>query len=358
MVYHIIRLAEAGGEPVSDAVDAVGEAVVGAAADAAAGAADAAAGVVSDIAPPGLLDTLHTFFQTQLGGFAWRCITIAVIIMFAMVSARIVDRALRRAVATLRESKNPNASVLAFARYVALLGIYFLAFSGVVAAIPALSSILNTLLATGGVLAIVLGFAAQNALGSIASGMMILFFKPFIIGDVLNVVSIGVTGTVEDITLRHTVLKTVENKRVIVPNSTMNDAVVENFDYAEKQVCLMLDIGITYESDLEKALSILAEEVAAHPDYLDPRTPAQKAQGEPAVTVRVQELADSAVILRALLWGADNGAAFGMKCDLLRSLKNRFDREGLEFAYPHVHVVGSAPPEPAPAPPAKRRGKM
>lgn len=331
----LLRLAGDAGE----VVDTVGEAVMDAASGAAAGAVDAAAEAVSDLAPPGLFDALHEFFQTQLGGFAWRCITVAVIVMFAMVAAHIIDRGFRRAVRKLRETKNPNAAVLAFLRYAALAGVYFLAFSGVVAAVPALNSILTTLLTAGGVLAIVLGVAAQDALGSIASGMMILVFKPFVIGDVINAVSIGVTGTVEDITLRHTVLKTIENKRVIVPNNTMNGAVVENFDYGETQVCLMLDLSITYESDLEKALAILAEEVGNHPAYLDPRTPAQKAGGEPAVTVRVQELAESAVVVRALLWGADNGTAFNMKCDLFRSIKNRFGQEGIQFAYPHVHVV-------------------
>lgn len=304
---------------------------------------EALADAAEEIVPPGILDTLGAFFGTQLGGFVWRALTVAAIVMIAMVLVRVVNRTFSRAVDRLRESKNPNASVMAFLRYAALAGVYCIAFSGVVAAVPALSAILTTLLTAGGVLAIVAGVAAQEALGSIASGMMILVFKPFTIGDVLNVVSLGVTGTVEDITLRHTVLKTVENKRVIVPNSTMNSSVVENFDYGEKNVCLMLDVSVTYESDVEKALSLLAEEVAAHPGYLDPRTAEQKAAGEPLVTVRVQELADSAVVLRALLWGADNGAAFGMRCDLLRAVKARFDREGIEFAYPHLQIVERAP---------------
>lgn len=325
---HLIRAAALSDIPdVSEDLTQVGEALTEAA---------------EEIVPSSIWETLGTFFNTQLGGFVWRALTVAAIVMITMVLVRVVNRTFSRAVNRLRETKNPNAAIFAFLRYAALAGIYFIAFSGVVAAVPALNAILTTLLTAGGVLAIVAGVAAQEALGSIASGMMILVFKPFAIGDVLQVVSIGVTGTVEDITLRHTVLKTVENKRVIVPNSTMNGAVIENFDYGEKRVCLMLDIGITYESDLEKALSVLEQEVGAHPDYLDPRTPEQKAQNAPRVTVRVQELADSAVILRALLWGADNGTAFGMKCDLLRSLKAHFDQEGISFAYPHIHIVGDS----------------
>ncbi len=293
----------------------------------------------SDVVSPTLTDVVSAFFDSERGLLGVRGLVVVAIILIGALVSRVVNRAFLKAVNRLRETRNPNASVLSFLRYVSLAGIYFIIFSSIVAVVPVLNTILTTLLTAGGVLAIVAGVAAQEALGSIASGVMILVFKPFIIGDVLRVPSLDVTGTVEDITLRHTVLKTVENKRVIIPNSTMNGQVVENFDYGEKQVCLMLDISITYESDTERALSVLAEEVAAHPDYLDPRTPEQIADGEPLVTVRVQELADSAVVLRALLWGPDNGTAFGMRCDLLRSLKTRFDAEGIAFAYPHMHIV-------------------
>lgn len=310
--------------------------VGGAIADA---AADAATDVAAEVVPVSVLDTLKAFFSTWLGGVVSRAILIAAILLIAMFAVRAINRLFKETIDRLKAAKNPNVAVFSFLRYVALSVVYFIAFSSVVSAIPVLDTLMTKLLAAGGVLALVLGVAAQEALGSIASGVMILFFKPFIIGDVLNVVSIGVTGTVEDITLRHTVLKTAENKRVIIPNSTMNGAVVENFDYGEKRVCLMLDVGVTYESDMERALAILADEVGKHPRYLDVRTAEQKAAGQPLVTVRVQELADSAVVLRALLWGTDNGTAFGMKCDLLRSVKNRFDAEGVEFAYPHVQIV-------------------
>ena len=168
---------------------------------------------------------------------------------------------------------------------------------------------------------------------------MILVFKPFVIGDVVNVISQGVTGTVEDITLRHTVLRTIENKRIIIPNSTMNTSIVENADYGDKNVCLTMDVGITYESDLDRALSLLAEVVAEHPDYLDRRTQEEQEKGVPKVVVRVSELADSAVVLRALLWGKDNATTFSMRADLLRRIKKRFDKEGIDLAYPHLVVV-------------------
>ena len=255
-----------------------------------------------------------------------------------LIAVKITNRLFHRVTDHMKSVNKSGATLAAFLRYPILFLIYFAAFAIIVSSIPPINAAMNKLLAAGGVLAVVFGLAGQEALGSVAAGVMILAFRPFVIGDVVNVVSEGVTGTVEEITLRHTVLRTIENKRVIIPNSTMNTSVVENADYGDKKVCLTMDVGITYESDLDRALAILADEVARHPDYLDRRTEEDKEKGVPLVTVRVNELADSAVVLRALLWGKDNGTAFAMRAELLRRIKNRFDAEGIGLAYPHLVV--------------------
>ena len=85
----------------------------------------------------------------------------------------------------------------------------------------------------------------QEALGSIVSGMMILAFKPFVIGDVVRCVDNDISGVVEEITLHHTAIRTYENKRVIVPNSVMNNSIIENADYGDSRVCAFLEIGVT-----------------------------------------------------------------------------------------------------------------
>lgn len=159
------------------------------------------------------------------------------------------------------------------------------------------------------------------------------------IGDVVNVVSSGVSGTVEEITLRHTIIRTIENKRVIIPNDTMDSAIIENANHTENKVCLMLDIGITYESDIAHAMQIMREEIMKHADYFDNRTEADKQAGAPPVVIRVQELADSAVVIRAQLWARDNGTAFAMRSDLLKSIKERCEQERVDIAYPHLVVV-------------------
>ena len=314
-------------------------------ADAAAEVGDAA-GVVTDavedaaaaLLPDQMWDKVVEFLNSTLGGFIGRVLLIALTIIVMLIAVKITNRLFHRVTDHMKSVNKSGATLAAFLRYPILFLIYFAAFAIIVSSIPPINAAMNKLLAAGGVLAVVFGLAGQEALGSVAAGVMILAFRPFVIGDVVNVVSEGVTGTVEEITLRHTVLRTIENKRVIIPNSTMNTSVVENADYGDKKVCLTMDVGITYESDLDRALAILADEVTRHPDYLDRRTEEDKEKGVPLVTVRVNELADSAVVLRALLWGKDNGTAFAMRAELLRRIKNRFDAEGIGLAYPHLVV--------------------
>ncbi|MBR3866481.1 MAG: mechanosensitive ion channel family protein [Butyricicoccus sp.] len=289
----------------------------------------------------GLLQTawLTAFMATPIG----RLVSIILLILITLIAAKIVLKleraAFKRVIDRMKAANDPNATLMGFARYAVDVCVYFAAFSIIVSNIPALDAGITKLMAAGGVLAVVIGVAGQEALASVAAGVMILFFRPFVIGDVVNVLSAGVSGTVEDINLRHTVLRTLENKRIIVPNSTMSSAVIENFDYIEQTVCLSMDISITYESDLDRAMAVLADVVGAHPSYLDVRTEADKANGVPKVPVRVQELGDSAVVLRALLWGKDNGTTAGMRFDLQRDVKKAFDAQGISMAYPHLVVV-------------------
>ena len=231
--------------------------------------------------------------------------------------------------------------MLGFVRYIAVAAVYFAGGMVIVGAIPVLSSAVRTLLATGGVIAVVAGLAAQEALGSVVSGMMILAFKPFKMGDVVRYVDNDITGTVEEITLHHTAIRTFENKRVIIPNSKMNSAIIENADYADSKVCVFLTVGITYESDLKKAKELFAREVEKQPGFLDIRTDQQKQDGVPAVPVVVLELADSAVVLRASLWAKDNATAFALKCAVNESIKLTYDAEGIGIAYPHLQIVES-----------------
>ena len=273
------------------------------------------------------------FMESPLGKLISTGILAVAVLLLTLAAAGLVNRLMKKLVDRHRKTNSSIATVLGFVRYIAVAAVYFAGGMVIVGAIP--------VLATGGVIAVVAGLAAQEALGSVVSGVMILAFKPFKMGDVVRYVDNDITGCVEEITLHHTAVRTFENKRVIIPNSKMNSAIIENADYADSKVCVFLTVGITYESDLKKAKELLAREVRKQPTFLDIRTEQQKKDGVPDVPVVVLELADSAVVLRASLWAKDNATAFALKCAVLEGIKLTYDAEGIDIAYPHMQVVKS-----------------
>ncbi len=282
---------------------------------------------------------MENLVQNRLPELALGALFVAASVAVTLIASRLVNRLMCRLIERQKKVNSGSATILAFFRYVAVAAVYFAGFAVIVSNIPALSAGVNKVLAAGGILAVIGGLAAQEALGSVVSGLMILAFKPFVIGDVVRCVDTNISGVIEEITLRHTAIRTYENKRVIVPNSVMNSAIVENADYADSRVCVFLEVGVTYESNVQLAKQLLAETVAAQPDYLDVRTPDQKAEGVPEVQVVVLALADSAVTLRASLWARDNATAFSLKCAVQEEILQVYERAGVEIAYPHVTVL-------------------
>ena len=282
---------------------------------------------------------MENFVQNRLPELALGALFVAASVAVTLIASRLINRLMCRLIERQKKVNSGSATILAFFRYVAVAAVYFAGFAVIVSNIPALSAGVNKVLAAGGILAVIGGLAAQEALGSVVSGLMILAFKPFVIGDVVRCVDTNISGVIEEITLRHTAIRTYENKRVIVPNSVMNSAIVENADYADSRVCVFLEVGVTYESNVQLAKQLLAETVAAQPDYLDVRTPDQKAEGVPEVQVVVLALADSAVTLRASLWARDNATAVSLKCAVQEEILQVYERAGVEIAYPHMTVL-------------------
>jgi len=185
---------------------------------------------------------------------------------------------------------------------------------------------------------VAVGFASQQALSNIISGMFIIVFKPFRVNDRLKLKD-NLHGIVEDISLRHTVIRDFENRRIIIPNSIISNEVLVNANYVDDLICRFVEIGISYDANIEKAKKIMQEEVLAHPNFVDNRTPEEKAAGEHPVKVRVIAMGDFFINLRAWAWAHDPPSAFVMGCDLLESIKARFDREGVEIPFPYRTIV-------------------
>jgi small conductance mechanosensitive channel len=178
------------------------------------------------------------------------------------------------------------------------------------------------------------GFASQSAFSNIISGIFIVIFRPFSVGDRVRIGTLY-TGDVEDITLRHTVIKDFENRRIVIPNSVMNNETIINSTMEDQKVCMFIEIGITFDSDIDRAFYIMQDEAIKHPKCIDNRTAEEKSNDHPQVEVRLISFTDSGQQLRAYAWAENPSAGFDLKCDLLKSIKERFDQEGIAIAYPH-----------------------
>jgi small-conductance mechanosensitive channel len=204
--------------------------------------------------------------------------------------------------------------------------------------IPALKTLSITLFAGAGILTAIALFASQQAFANIVSGVFIVIFKPFRVNDTVDIGSLP-KGRVEDITLRHTVIRNFENRRMIIPNSVISSEIVINSSIVDESICNFIDMGISYDSDIDKAMDIMKKEVLAHPNFVDHRSKEEIQAGTEPVTVRVLNFGDSSVNLRAFAWTKDHSDGFVMKTDLHKSIKETFDKEGIEIPFPYRTIV-------------------
>lgn len=216
--------------------------------------------------------------------------------------------------------------------------IYFVAIIIIFRQIPALRSFGSALFAGAGIIAAIIGFASQKAFSNIITGIFILIFKPYRVGDVIEI-SNGRIGTVEEITLRHTIIKDFKNERIIVPNTVISDDIIINSSITDSKIQCRIEVGISYDSDIDLAMEIMRSECEKHPLMIDNRTLEEIAKKEPVVRVAVIALADFSVNLRANAWTESFIDAFQMRTDLLKSIKERFDREGVEIPFPYRTIV-------------------
>lgn len=262
-------------------------------------------------------------------------IRILVVAFITILTARIVNK-------IYNKGKNTHGQLFRrFIYNIVRATIYLVGIIAGISQIPQLGALTQTILAGSGILALAISLSAQESLNNILSAMFIAIFKPFEVGDRVTLVTNNITGIIEDITLRHTVVKTFTNTRVVIPNSTMNKEVIENSNLNDVTASSFIDIGVAYESNIERAMEIMAGIIGEHPLYLDTRTEEEKAEGKPKVKVFVRELGSSAVMLRANMWTSNVSENFEACSDIRLSLKKAFDKEGIEIPYNKYIIINN-----------------
>lgn len=176
-----------------------------------------------------------------------------------------------------------------------------------------------------GALTLAIGLSMQGALGNIASGVMIMVFRPYKLGDYIE--AAGVAGTVKDISLFQTILATPDNIKVIVPNSQAIDDVIKNYSGFDRRR-VDVTFGIDYDDDMDKAIRIIQSVIDADARVLR----------DPEPFVRVVNLGDSSVDIASRSW-VNSADYWPVRLDITHKVKAAFDREGISIPYPHRTVV-------------------
>lgn len=202
-----------------------------------------------------------------------------------------------------------------------------------------IQSFSKTLIASGGIIAIIASIAAQDTISNLVSGIMIIFCKPYCIHDWIKINNNQYIGYVEAITLRHTVIKTYEHNRVLIPNSIMNKASIENANYSDTKKANFLEVEISYESDLLQAIQILKKTSEAHPSCIDIRTPEQKENNISKVEVKIIAFTENGILLRAIVFSETSISGFNMLSDLRFSILQEFKKHNIDIPYPHCVIL-------------------
>ncbi len=252
----------------------------------------------------------------------------AVLAILIFYVGRMIARMVTNAIRKLMQKQETDKILESFVSNMA----YWLMMTFVIiAAINQLGIQTTSLIAVMGAAGLAVGLALQGSLSNFAAGVLIVMFRPYRVGDYVE--AAGVAGSVEQVQILSTVLKTPDNKKIIIPNSSIMSSIITNYSANDtRRVDLVFGVG--YSDDLDKVRSIL-EEITGADDRI---------MKDPACVIQVHELADSSVnfVCRPWVSTADYWAVYW---DLTEKVKKRFDQEGISIPFPqqdvHIHQVTS-----------------
>lgn len=239
-------------------------------------------------------------------------LVVTVILGIAILIAKAVALNLKR---VLRDKVGKeHVEILAKVTYYSIILI------AVLSVLPMLGLQPSGLLVAGGIAGIVIGFASQNVVGNLISGLFLMIERPMKLGDAVNIA--GTVGVVEDIRIISTTLRTFDGLYVRIPNGTVFTTNITNYvAHVARRVEYV--VGIRYSDDADKAITIIKELCEEHPLALK----------HPSPDIFVDNLGDNAVNLLVRIW-APSTEWYGLKKELLWKIKTALEAEGIEIAFP------------------------
>lgn len=271
------------------------------------------------------IDWAGLYEEFQMAGLDFGIRLIAAIAIFFI--GRIVVRFVTKEIRKVMESQEVDKILQSF---VSNLVYWALMIFVVIAAINQVGVQTTSLIAIMGAAGLAIGLAMQGSLANFAAGVLIVMFRPYRVGDFVE--AAGIAGSVLQVGILTTVLKTGDNKQIIVPNAQIMGSIITNYS-ANDTRRVDLVIGIGYDDDIDKARDTLQALVDADDRILK----------DPSCLIAVSELADSSVnfVVRPWVKSVDYSA---VKFALTEAIKKRFDKEGISFPYPQqdVHLIQSS----------------
>jgi small-conductance mechanosensitive channel len=259
----------------------------------------------------------------------------AIVIIGAHILDIFISKSLKRferdskkiAKANLEPFRQKNTRFAVIRRLIMFM-LYLVGIAFIVLAFPAARKYAISMLAGAGVVAIILGFAVQKTLANIFSGIIIALTQPFRIGDRLEFR--GTLGTVEDIRLRHTVIRAWNNKRLLVPNSIIEEEVIENYTIEDRTFTRILKMNIDLGADEKKAKTLMIQQLQAHKHF------SEELNASPRVLLTA--ITDSAQELTLAFTAEDNSIAYTMEHELRQACKDIFAENNIKIPVPEIDV--------------------
>lgn len=270
----------------------------------------------------------------------WQIATFTVLILasawlFSRIVRFIITKVIQRRIRKSGEDYSTTSlkflmnSIKFFAMIIALVV--------VVLSVPMLRSKATFIFSGAGILAAIIGFAAQAAISNLIAGAFIVIFKPFRVGDFIRLDESRV-GIVQDITLRHTVINNFENKRLIIPNSIISTESVLNHTIEDSQVLSFNNFYIGIYADVDLARKIIQEEVSKL-NYIIDNPNSKISSDKNNVEVRFISSQNYRIQLRAYIWISEPFEEFRNRALLAESVHKRFISEGIDMPVDIYKIV-------------------
>ena len=252
-----------------------------------------------------------------------------VMIVLASVACLVTNKLIKRSSwVTTRLKRKVDVTVVRYIVRITNLLIFIIAGIFYASMVPSLRALLGTMMAGAGITALVVGFAAKSTLANLIAGLSLAVYRPFRIGDKVSID--GEYSTIEDITLRHTIVKTWQNKRLIIPNGKIDEMTLINYSIIDPRMLCTVEMGVSYDTNIDLARRLILDEAMKCPHRL------QEAEDP---WMRVISHGDFSIGLRLYVWVPSIDDDYQARFWLLENIKKRFDKEGVEIPFPYRTLV-------------------